>query len=228
MGAIELLLRNVEATVELARRDLALLPGGYLTSRAAWEAAVKVQWLLAPDDTFDREGRWVAMIGEGIADAHHNREWLEQLGKDASSARNREIALRGLRDGVSVLLHDRGVATVERLPNLEQICRAVGVGDKYGVYRHASQYTHSTWVATELYQHNLGIDRLIGEFIDVHYWQTPLGLCWQSVCDPLRLALSRWNGTPVDYPTDAVMIRGNAAITLLGEDWTPELGSPAP
>src|SRR5262245_45407378 len=63
-----LVIRHVEAITELAQKDLVLIPTATLAARAAFEASVRTRWLLLPDDSFDREARYLAhLAGEEVA-----------------------------------------------------------------------------------------------------------------------------------------------------------------
>ena len=210
-----LLVRNVEGVAELARRDLVLLPAGYLAARSAFEAGVRLMWLLAPDDVFGRESRWIAMLGEGVEHARALTRWIEERAGDPVASRRREHALRDLHEGIRQLLIDRGHTPTGALPTFAAMCRSLDLGSMYGVYRMASQYTHATWVATELYQPAVGVGRQLGEFIDDDDWSTPMGLSWWCLFYPLRRALERW-GVNLDlYPSDETVSRGNRAINVL-------------
>src|SRR4051812_35759214 len=57
-----LLIRHVEAVVALARTDLVLLPSAMCCCRAAFESAIKIIWMLKPDDPFEQESRWLAHL----------------------------------------------------------------------------------------------------------------------------------------------------------------------
>src|SRR5690242_19547695 len=61
-----LALRHAEATLVLAKTDMALAPTGWVAARAATETAAKCLWLLQPEDEWQREARWIALLREGV------------------------------------------------------------------------------------------------------------------------------------------------------------------
>jgi len=61
-----LAIRHIESIVELARRDLVLLPSANVLARAVFETSVKAAWMVQPDDPFQRELRWLAHLQEEV------------------------------------------------------------------------------------------------------------------------------------------------------------------
>jgi hypothetical protein len=59
-----LVIRDIEAILTLARTDLVLLPSANVLARAVFEIALKAAWIVQPDDPFDREVRWLAHLAE--------------------------------------------------------------------------------------------------------------------------------------------------------------------
>src|ERR1035437_2191846 len=59
-----LVIRDTEAILTLARTDLVLLPSANVLARAVFEIALKAAWIVQPDDPFDREVRWLAHLAE--------------------------------------------------------------------------------------------------------------------------------------------------------------------
>jgi hypothetical protein len=58
------MIRNIEAAALLARHDEALAPDAWANARNALDAAVRILWLLYPQDRFESEARWVALLVE--------------------------------------------------------------------------------------------------------------------------------------------------------------------
>src|SRR5688572_25900578 len=59
---LNLAVRQLEGIIELARRDLVLLPAAAVLARAAMETSVRAIWLLQEEDPYEREARWLAHL----------------------------------------------------------------------------------------------------------------------------------------------------------------------
>jgi hypothetical protein len=68
---LALVVRHVESVCTLARKDLVLLPSAFTLARAAYEATMRILWMLDPDDPSAREVRWLAHFRE--ADEYYKR-----------------------------------------------------------------------------------------------------------------------------------------------------------
>jgi hypothetical protein len=206
-----LAIRFIEGTIELARRDVALLPSGMVTARAAYEAGIRIAWLLAPDDLFASESRWVSLIGEEL---DHTRRVAAFFGAGSSTvkrAQQRHAELAGFRDHVITQLRERGYVVDKRAPNLRKMLADLGEDRKYLMYVEASQVGHAAWAGAELYRRNLGAEIEFGEFAGEDGWRAALSMCWWVLHTPFAVALRRW-GIPLVYPDLAIAARAQKAL----------------
>lgn len=61
---IHLTIRDAEGVALLAREGAFMYPAAMVLTRAAYEGALRVMWMLHPDDPFEREARYLAMLKE--------------------------------------------------------------------------------------------------------------------------------------------------------------------
>lgn len=64
MVLLALVIRNMEAILELARKDIVLLPAANVLARAVFEIALKSARMVQPDDPYMRELRWLVHLEE--------------------------------------------------------------------------------------------------------------------------------------------------------------------
>jgi hypothetical protein len=57
-----LICRDLESVTLLARKNINLLPSAMILTRSIFEKAVKVMWIIQPDDPYEREIRWLAQL----------------------------------------------------------------------------------------------------------------------------------------------------------------------
>src|ERR1700691_3210409 len=100
MKLLNLVIRDIEAIVELAKVDLVLVPAANVLARAVFEIAVKAAWMVTPDDPFDRELRWLAHLQE--EERMHKRiaGKVERLGGNPSGFQQRHDSIHAFRMGV--------------------------------------------------------------------------------------------------------------------------------
>jgi hypothetical protein len=148
-----LLVRHIEATVELARLDEVLLPSAWSTSRSALEVGGIICWLLEPSDPYEREGRWLARVYE-------EGRLLQRIA-DSQSSRNAELwatrarKLNEFADAVKQRLPENAEVT-RRIPSAESLLSGTRGSDRYRLYVLGSQYIHGTHHGAGLYRQNLG------------------------------------------------------------------------
>ena len=166
-----LALRHAESTVTLARTDMALAPSAWVTARAATEAAARCIWLLQPEDEWQREARWLALLHEG-ARLGNRKETKGMPALVAESELIKEFA-----EAVAAKLPE-GV-TVPGMDPIKSILAEEGDGLAL-FYVMASQYTHATELATRSWRVNLGTDAAYGEFSGARDWQHPVWMAYLS------------------------------------------------
>lgn len=175
-----LTIRHVEGVLELARHDLVLLPPAISAARNAFEIAVRVLWMLTPDDPYLREIRWLAHLTE-IEDLYKRLARTYSQDRELAERMYRVVATyNGFRTGVESRLPP-GYSVLKRMPSLASMMEAIGEGSLYPLYTLASQYVHGTHYALELYARHLGNAREYGETVRDSEWRLPLTLSWFSI-----------------------------------------------
>jgi hypothetical protein len=96
-----LVIRDIEAILTLARTDLVLLPAANVLARAVFEIALKAAWIVQPDDPFDREVRWLAHLAEEERMLKANGEAAAKRGGDPASFEECHRQIRDFRMGVA-------------------------------------------------------------------------------------------------------------------------------
>ena len=183
-----LALRHAEATILQAKTDMALAPSAWVTARAATEAAARCLWLLRPEDPWEREARWLALLREGA-----------RLGERAETKSNAYLVaqaatIREFAEAVEAKLPD-GVR-VSGMASMQSILAEEGA-QLAEFYVLASQYTHGAELATRAYRVNLGIDSAYGDFVDAKDWFQPVWVAWLSFRVTAVRLISERNESPL-------------------------------
>ena len=135
MLLLGLIIRNVEAVMTLATRDLILLPAAHIVTRAAYEIAFRVLWLLEPDDPYQSEARWMAL-------ARERERYYSRLDERRPPEQRRHVVtlarLKDFHDAVEAKLHEIHYAPVLRIPTVEQMVEQLGTASRQGGYSHIS------------------------------------------------------------------------------------------
>lgn len=179
MLLINLIVRYIESTLVLARHDLVLLPAACVASRAAFETCARATWLLAPDDPFERECRWLAHLASELdADERSLR-----MVKDSSFAHTVKARLDKLAEfhaAVQAQLPN-GYKVPAKVPNLRRLLEEIGKEEVYLMYIRLSQYVHGTHIATRTYRKHIGTAKQLGEYIQAGDWKIIFEVCWWSL-----------------------------------------------
>jgi len=132
---ILLCVRHFEAVILLAQDDLVTLPSALVTARALLDTAVRAQWLLEPDEPFERERRWMATLRERVRGIENLAKDCERMGSNASKYRAELGAAKRFADDVESALRQRVHQYVPQpgSPSTEQLLYSLGRGDLYGV-----------------------------------------------------------------------------------------------
>lgn len=189
-----LVIRHIESICTLAKCDLVMLPSALTVARGAFEATVKILWMLHPDEVFEREARWLAYLaGEEdyllrtaslLAEFGHEERWWTESAKSTHK----------FRIGVEKLLPS--TKPLKALPNFRAMLKDIGQEQHYLKYMRLSQFAHGTHVAGELYRNNLGNGKVHGEFIYPESWAEPLNCAWWCLATGGTTILKKLGGEP--------------------------------
>jgi len=176
-----LAIRHIESIVELARRDLVLLPSANVLARAVFETSVKAAWMVQPDDPFQRELRWLAHLQEEVR--MHDRlvsRGLRFGSVDLHPIKERGDQIREFQKHVVSKL-PTGYSELKGNPSVEEMLESVGQAQVYPCYIQLAAYVHGTHSATWLYRRNLGNQKELGDYIEPEKWFLPLWTSWKCI-----------------------------------------------
>jgi hypothetical protein len=218
-----LLVRNIEAAVVLARHDETLAPAAWANARNVFDAAWRILWLLTPPERFESEGRWVALLAE--YERFHRR--MSQIPEVSAEEISRHIALAeqidDLRGRIASKL-PRGYQVPTRIPAVNEVLDELGVAGMYRLYFEGSQYMHSTMSATRAYRRNDRTERSFGDFVELWHWILPLRTCWICLHNAGRFVVSRL-GDPAEWEVPPAFKRRMDAAFLDLANASSEKGS---
>jgi len=175
-----LVIRDTEAILTLARTDLVLLSAANVIARSVFEIALKAAWIVQPDDPFDREVRWLAHLAEEERMLKAISESAAKRGGDPASFEQKHRQIRDFRMGVARAL-PTGYSELPGNPSVEQMLENLGQKQTYALYRVLAQHVHGGHASTWLYRRNLGTLKQLGEFISPVDWQAPLHMAWYNL-----------------------------------------------
>lgn len=198
LNLMYLLIRNVEGCVELARKDLVLLPAAMTLARSAYEIGFKIKWMLDPVDPFEREARWLAHMKSEVEFYDKLIAKYSKLDEEASDLWNFRETIESFRLAVSDKLPG-SVSRVSKTPDLFSMMKSLDDERKYLGYIVLSQFAHGSHNATGLYRKNLGTDKSLGEFVEASTWSIPLSGCWYALHSSGSKLLQRLGGDPQTF-----------------------------
>jgi Family of unknown function (DUF5677) len=181
-----LLIRNVEAVILMARHDEILVTAAWSNARTAFEISARIIWMLQPDDRYEAECRWLALLDEWES---IERKLVREVPERAEFHTARAQAVRDFREGVIRALPSD--YRPPQMPNFRDILIALDNPQMYRFYREGSQYIHGSMYAGTSYSKNLGTMRKLGDFTSTVDWVLPLRLCWLSLREATRFILQR-------------------------------------
>lgn len=181
-----LLVRNVEAVIEMARRDEVLVTAAWSNARVAFELATRIIWMLHPGDRYEAECRWLALLGEYV---EIEKKLAREVPARADFHNNKADAIQMFREGVISALPSG--YHVRRIPNFLDMLKALDTPEMYRFYREGSQYIHGGMYAAASYSKNLGYERNLGDFTSTVDWILPMRLCWLSLRRAASIILNR-------------------------------------
>jgi hypothetical protein len=210
-----LVIRDIEAILTLARTDLVLLPAANVLARAVFEIALKAAWIVQPDDPFDREVRWLAHLAEEERMLKAVGESAARHGGNPASFEQHHRELRGFRTGVARILPP-GYSELPGNPGVEQMLENLGQKQTYSLYRILAQYVHGGHSSTWLYRRNFGTLKQTGEFISPTGWQAPLHMAWKNLQIFGQSILRSLKSKAPEFLTDDEILRLDRELEQLG------------
>ena len=161
----------------LARSSISFLASASSLARAAMEAGARSMWLLAPDEPFEREVRWLAHLENEV----NVRKRLEgALGQDDTGSSTVRAFSAAVRDKLSP-----GTLVPTQVPKFDALLKAVGAAEKYSVYTYLSQSAHATHHGAGIFRQHLGATKTFGDFASAEDWWLPLSTLWWFLAMPL-------------------------------------------
>jgi len=176
LNLIALSATHAVAVTTLAQTSTSLLPSAIPVARATMESGVRALWLLAPENPFEREARWLV---------HLEHEMNVQKRLAHSNASTNMAVIRDFVDGVRSKLPP-GTAAPKGLPSVEQMLESIGMPEKYVIYTFLSQTAHATHHGTSHFRKHLGTMKILGDFTSSEDWWLPLSTTWWFLAVPLR------------------------------------------
>lgn len=217
---LNLAIRQVEATLTLARSDLLLLPAAIQTARAAFECGVRAAWMVDEPEPLQREIRWLAHLFAEVDYRERSARSLASAGMNPHAELTRASQLRQFgRDVAALLPGTQQIPT--KPPKFRQMLDSIGGQELYQLYMEASQYAHGGHAATWLYRtEGLGGGKRLGETVTPGKWWLPLKLCWLALDHPGRIFFERVGQSAASFPLNATDGRFSEALKhlILSED----------
>ena len=209
-----IVLRHAEAICTLAKRDLVMLPSAYTIARSAFETTGRILWMLAPDEIFDREARYLAHLAGEESFYKRVAVLAKEFGKDEKPWQQAEAQIHGFRTEVEKLL-PKTAQPVTALPNFRAMLKDVGLEERYGNYMRLSQFAHGAHAAGQLYRKNLGNGKVGGEFIYPESWAEPLNCAWWCLAKGGSTIIIKLGGDPEHFISDAFLQEVQEALNKI-------------
>lgn len=206
--------RHVESVATLARDDSRLLPGAITLTRSAYEIALRILWLLQPDEPFEREARWLSSVHERERSVEKAARRMASLGGDSAAYKSFADRLRQHRLAIAAKLPAR-IAPPNAPPSFADILRDLGEERKYPLYAALSQFSHGTHEATTIYQHHVEGGLWIRDPIAESEWLNVLQIGWYAVDDPTRRLLELLGGNVAAFDSERPVAGMDAAVLRL-------------
>lgn len=210
-----LVIRDIEAILTLARTDLVLLPAANVLARAVFEIALKAAWVVQPDDPFDREVRWLAHLAQEERMLKAFAESAKKHGGNPATLEQKHAELRGFRLGVARALPE-GYSELPGNPGVEQMLESLGQKQTYALYRLLAQYVHGGHASTWLYWRGLGNLKQTGEFISPTDWHAPLHMAWKNLQVFGQSILRSLKSKTPEFLSDEEILRLDLELDQLG------------
>lgn len=186
----KLIIRHAEAFVLMARHDLVLLPSANVVARAAFEAHLKIMWLLKPVDPYEQETRWVMHLRSAVE--HWSKlAKAEHIDEDfRAKLIDQKNVVEAFATDIGKLLDKEGYTVPTKAVSLWDILKDLDQKYLYPAYIHFSAYSHTNYEAASLYRKNLGCGKELGEFIGPRDWAFAIEAVWKSLFVASRRVLA--------------------------------------
>lgn len=191
LGLFYLAIRQIGATIELARSDAVFLPAALTGARVALECSARAFWLVDHDDPFERECRWLGMLAEEVESRRRASRYLTKDGQPVTARAEEDQAAAIERHLMGVTGKLPAGYKVQKLPKFGEILSVTRINMTYAIYVLTSQYSHGTTWALSTYRTGLGTRRNFVELKDSRLWKLPLEVCAAVLEDPGRRLLLR-------------------------------------
>jgi hypothetical protein len=192
LNLMKLATRHVSGVVSIARAGYLLLPAAEVAARAAYEASVRVAWMLSPEDPFDREARWATHLLGEITYLEKEIQEGEVMGIDTSSTQQRRDGLLEFCDAVSRLLVQRGHPPKRGLPPIPDMLKEIGERKTYPIYSLLCQTAHGGHYSTWIFRSGgVGTNKIRGDFVTDQKWGIPLAIARFAFKGPAMIVLKR-------------------------------------
>ncbi len=178
---LKLVIRHAEAFVLMARHDLVLLPAAQVAARSAFEAHLKILWMLKPVDPFEQEARWVLHVrssSEHWAKLAKSESLAEEFRSDCLKQKD---VFDSFSSQITQRLTQQGYAVPPKSVSLWDILKDLDQKHLYPFYIHLSAFAHTNYEAGSLYRKHLGTGKQLGEFITPAGWALPIEAVWKSL-----------------------------------------------
>jgi hypothetical protein len=214
-ASVRLLLvgRHVESVAVLARDDKRLLPGAITLTRSAYEIALRILWLLQPEQPMEREARWLAAVHEREQSVVKAARRVASLGADPAPYQSFAERLQQHRLTIAAKLPAH--IAPPNPPKFADILRDLGEERKYPLYAALSQFSHGTHEATTIYQHHVDGGVWIHDRIAEAEWVDVLQIGWYAVDEPTRRLLELLGGDVAAFARERPISEMNAAVVRL-------------
>jgi hypothetical protein len=213
--------RDAAGVALLAREGPWMYPAAMVLTRAAYESALRTLWMLHPEDPYERESRYLALLKETEQLARFaTREYEEMGAKDATVHGHASLAesLREFREAVTAQL-PAGVVPPKRVPRLEDMIAESGFRARYLLFKFQCQYAHTTNYATGIYRRGgLGDAMKLGDFTEPNIWAEPLHLTWWSLTAPTKRLLDVMGADSKAFAASLPTTEMKRLVETLGND----------
>jgi Family of unknown function (DUF5677) len=174
---LNLVIKNIQAVLLIARNDLLLIVPALVVARAAYETAIRSVWMVNHEDPYEREIRLVCYINEEIkvqkkiADrepklpADELRQLTEQINK-LTEYRNKVVSKYSSNNPQKTIDSDQGC------PNFEAMCKGITNKDLYKNYIYLSQYAHGNRTAIESFSRGFCENQKMGDYLEPRHWRS--------------------------------------------------------
>lgn len=168
-------IRHIEAVTQLAKQDTYMLKPATSAARSAFESSLYVLWMLAPEETSQREQRWLRYM-RGVDDYYDRTSKLyKQFGEATDKLLAEQAQLQAL---IGHIMYEYRFGKLKELPDIRGMLKSIGEERKYILYVLLSQFTHSDAMAT-LHSHGSPLaDEPLFETADIEGWSFVLTVCW--------------------------------------------------